>query len=80
MLQVCDEARLAQKPGDACCQFVMKHCTRTINVSELALGLISTFGCFSGAQEHVRRTEHGSNGDDLVGTTAGSTQGPIRCP
>ena len=66
------------KARDADCQFVMKP--RTINVSKLALGLISTFGCFSRAQEHVRRTEHGSNGDDLVGTTAGSTQGPIRCP
>lgn len=49
-------------------------------MSELALGLISTFGCFSGAQEDIGHTEHGSNGDDLVGTTAGSTQRAHQVP
>lgn len=56
------------------------YMARTINVSELALGFIGTLGCFSGPQKHIGHTEHGSYGNDLVGATAGSTQGPIRCP
>ena len=52
----------------------------TINVCEFALGLISAFGCFSGAHEHIRHTEHGSNRDDLVGATAASTEGPNQVP
>ena len=65
-------------PESTCEKAAAMACT--INVCELALGLVSPLGSFSGAQEHIRHTEHGSNRDDLVGTTAGSTQGPNQVP
>jgi len=52
----------------------------TISMRKLGLGFICTLGLFSRPQEHIRHTEHGSNGYDLVGTTAANTQGPNQVP
>lgn len=48
----------------------------TINMDELGLGFISCPRGLTRPQEHVGHTQHGSNGDDLVGATAGQADNP----
>lgn len=52
----------------------------TINMCELGLGFISTLLLLSGSQEDIWGAQHSGNGNDLVGTTAGSTPGPNQVP